>query len=171
MKIGCINVRTLGGTFSEGGNRDMKDELKKLPVFLYEFGRLSLQIIVMSETRTEEQKVCMHGYTCFFSDMPQGKGDGKIRRIHGVGIMVCDEWVGQVSRVVKVNERIMWIAGEFQGVYMAFIAAYAPTLDKGRGMSEGDISVTEKFYSLLEEVYDGIPAVYKEHAYIQCDTR
>jgi hypothetical protein len=65
----------------------------------------------------------MHGYTCFFSDMPQGKGDGKIRRIHGVGIMVCDEWVGQVSRVVKVNERIMWIAGEFQGVYMAFIAA------------------------------------------------
>ena len=32
-----------------------------------------------------------------------------------------------------------------------------------------DISVTAKFYSLLEEVYDGIPDIYKEHAYILGD--
>ena len=125
MKIGFMNVRTLGGQFvkSDGGVRETRNDLRKLPLFLHEFGRLDLQVIAVAESRTTEKEYSMEGYKCFFS----GKEDHQ----SGVGILVCDKWAERVARIERINECIMWVAGKFDGVDMAVIVAYAPCLDKG----------------------------------------
>jgi hypothetical protein len=67
----------------------------------------------------------MEGYKVFFSNIPEG-----IRR-HGVGIAIKQEWGDMVNDWRFVNSRIMWIGGCFDGVHMAFICHYAPTMDIG----------------------------------------
>lgn len=165
MKIGCINVRTLGGEFCKGEGYEMASDIKRLPEFLTEFRRLGLQIVILSETRVHAPTpIMMMGYTCYFSELPQGSKEGTtFRRIHGVGIVICDKLVGYIGKVVRVNPRIMWIAGNFEDTHLAVIANYSPTLETGeKEGSNGGGSITEEHYDTLTETFKSIPNIYKK---------
>ena len=156
LRIGSLNVRTLGEV---GVNKsDVIDKtIARLPIYLAEFRKQGVAVCLLQECRVRGPvDINMEGYKVFFSNIPEG-----IRR-YGVGIAIKQEWGDMVNDWKFVNSRIMWIAGCFDGVYMAFICHYAPTMDISNQelRQYGKTILIDEHYLLLSQALNDIPKKY-----------
>ena len=129
LRVGGLNVRTLSiaGTYC-----DADRFTARLPEYLYAFRKQHLDMVVLLETRVPSKDTFVQGdYVCICSglrELENEKSEKKRRkREDGVMIAVKKEWEDSITHIEKVSHCIMWIAGCFDGVSMAFLGHHAPT--------------------------------------------
>jgi hypothetical protein len=153
FRVGTLNVRTLG---EEGVGRvdDVAKTVARLPLYLEEFSRQNLKVCFLQECRVRGPvETHMEGYCCFFSNVPEGP------RHHGVGIVMKKDWAEMVTAWKYISGRIMWVAGCFEGVNMAFICHYAPTMATSylELKEHGNMVSIDEHYRQLSQALQDIP--------------
>jgi hypothetical protein len=78
---------------------------------------------------------------------------GGKRHLRGVAIVIKKEWVESIEVVKHVSDRIMWLAGVFDGEPTVIFSIHAPCLDKST-------EVKDQYYSTLQDEVDLVPAKY-----------
>ena len=117
-KIGSVNIRT--------GKED-----QKLENVVHQIHKAGLSICALQEVRRLRSGSCiiesnfndvLRKYEVYWSG-------NKMKRIHGVGIVVCVDSGIEVIEVIQVNQRMIVLEVKVHGIWIKIINCYAPTED------------------------------------------
>ena len=155
LVMATLNVRTLGEEDDEVTN--LKRKIDRLPFLIEECVQSGVDVCCIQEVRRGGSgNIDRDGFTLFYN----GRVD-KMKR-NGVGILIRKTMIKGKVVVKNVSERIMWIAGEVNGVNRVFMAVYALT----NMYSEGEKLA---FYEQLDETIRDIPEKYRKNMFIGGD--
>jgi hypothetical protein len=153
------NVRTLGFHAVQSIDKRVQNQhFDKFPLAVLEATNRNLELVCLQEVRYPEHgSFSKDGYTLHYSGLPIG-----YKRSHGVGILLTDELARGIAITKYISPRIMWIAGKFKGVDMAFFSAYAPT-------NMYSLEDKEMFYEQLEDQVKVVPRQYRKYMLFGAD--
>ena len=116
--------------------------------------------IALSEPRVKGKKIVRaHGYKMFFSG-------GTAKREHGVAFWIRESLPYTVEYLDPVSDRILVVAGVFNGITLCFVVVYGPSTT---GDDEVDMKRRTLFIKELDEVLEGLPARYKSRKIVLGD--
>ena len=134
VKVGCVNVTTLG-----------QDDGREFLVGRT-LGKFGVDVCGISETKWKGSGIRDIGdYSVYYSGVGEEED-----AYGGVGIAIRKDLVKSVSAWDYVNERLMWVRFGKRNVPTTFIVCYAPTNDKGE-------EVKDAFYDELERLVERVP--------------
>ena len=135
VRIGCVNVTTLGTQESDGRAELAMETLSKYKV----------DICGLSEVRwAGSGRVKVAGYDIFYSGSEKGG-------MYGVGIAIRSNLALGVSAWEPVSDRLMWVRFNAKNVPTTLVQAYAPT-------NVAEANPKDDFYRVLDGVLRDIPS-------------
>ena len=129
LRVGTLNVGTMTGK-----GRELVDMMQ----------RRKVDILCVQETRWKGSKARSlgAGFKLFYHGV-----DGKR---NGVGVILKEEFVGNVLEVKRVSDRVMSLKLEIEGVMFNVVSGYAPQVGC-------ELEEKETFWLDLDEVMQSIP--------------
>ena len=166
LKILSVNGRTFRIVshtrgFATGKKANSGRPLDKFPFLLDHMIHHGMKIACLQEVRIcgsgileRTDLLTGKGFSIFFSGH-EAKG------VNGVAIVLDDSLVSKIGLDDKgereihfVSDRLIWIAGRFEGMDVAIFSVYFPTND----YSEVE---KERFYETFQETFDSVPKKYR----------